>query len=118
MTKNGKNHENQGQEYQDLIKEWEVKIIVHAWKDKHFRERFVANPKKALEEINCPSSVYKHLNIKVIEPKESEWLFVLPKSPTDAHTLSEAELSTMVQGGIGNNWTQPFAMTAGVARCM
>lgn len=77
-------------------REWEAKIIAHAWKDSDFRKRLLANPKSALKEIHCPIS--EKLQLKVIEEDENQWVLILPKAPVEAEKLSEAELCSFAGG--------------------
>jgi hypothetical protein len=86
------------QEHQLSKREWEAKIVAHAWKDNAFKKRLLADPKSALKEIHVP---VEQQQVKVIEEQESHWVFVLPPAPIESEKLSEAELSTMAGGGTG-----------------
>jgi len=72
-------------------KEWEAKIIAHAWKDEKFKRELLANPQAALKHFgyNLPEK----LQINVVEEHENAWTLVLPKAPVGSSHLSEADLS-------------------------
>jgi hypothetical protein len=69
------------------LKDWETKITMHAWKDSSFRQLFLSNPKKALQQINCPFSDQYQVN----DSKEQSWTFVLPSSPVETNHLLNSE---------------------------
>lgn len=90
------------QKHEHSKKEWEAKIIAHAWKDHAFRKRLLADPKSAIKELHCPLS--EKLQIKVIEKLENQWVLILPKEPAGTANLSETELSSFA--GASNNTIQ------------
>jgi hypothetical protein len=95
MTKNHEKktgHDKQGHHLSK--KEWEAKIIAHAWKDHEFKKRLLADPKSALKELHVP--VEKH--VKVIEEHENQWVIVLPSEPAESKKLSEVEFGSLAGG--------------------
>lgn len=97
MTKHDKHQaDRKSQKNKDSKREWQTKIIVRAWKDPHFKERLIADPKSALNELHCP--VPEKLKVKAIEEHESQWVLVIPKKPSDASKLSNTELSSVAGG--------------------
>jgi hypothetical protein len=82
-------------------RDWEAKIIAHAWKDQNFKRELLSNPEKALKEFGCPYP--QNCHFKVIEEKENEYTIVLPKAPSNTQNLSEAQLLSTAAGGyLGN----------------
>jgi hypothetical protein len=95
--KHDEHKSNHKHENHNSKKEWEAKIIAHAWKDPQFKKRLLSDPKAALKELHCPCSDKQQ--IKVIEEQENQWILVLPKAPAEANNLSEAELSALAGAG-------------------
>jgi hypothetical protein len=86
---------------QESRKEWEAKIIVHAWKDQNFKRQLLSNPEQALKEFGCPYP--KNCHFKVIEEKENEYTLVLPRSPAGSANLNEKQLFTIAGGSYNCN---------------
>jgi len=84
-------------------REWEAKIIAHAWKDQNFKRKLLSNPEQALKEFGCPYP--QNCHFKVIEEKENEYTLVLPKAPSDIAKLSEEKLLGAA-GGTANTSQQ------------
>lgn len=83
-------------------KEWEAKIIAHAWKDPSFKKQLLSNPKAALKQFNCPCPA--ECNVKIIEEHENTWTIVLPANPSEIHPLSQKEVANAA-GGTGSETT-------------
>jgi len=77
-------------------KEFEAKIIAHAWKDASFKKKLLSHPEEALREFHV--DLPKNCHVKVYEEKENEWTLVLPTAPTDLKKLSESELLQFAGG--------------------
>jgi len=45
------------QKEQGSRRDWEAKIIAHAWKDQNFKRELLSNPEKALKEYNGPQKI-------------------------------------------------------------
>jgi hypothetical protein len=82
-------------------RDWEAKIIAHAWKDQNFKRKLLSNPEQALKEFGCPYPQNRRFN--VIEEKENEYTLVIPKAPSNTMVLSEQELikTAGATGGTG-----------------
>jgi hypothetical protein len=77
-------------------REFEAKIIAHAWKDENFKRKLLSNPEEALREFYA--GLPKNYHFKVYEEKENEWTLVLPSAPIDSKKLSESELLQFAGG--------------------
>lgn len=82
--------------------EFEAYVVAHAWKDKEFRKRLLANPKAALKELGY--EVPSKLNITIHEEAPNSLTLMLPPSPANASQLSENDLRK-VAGGTGDMCT-------------
>lgn len=76
------------------LKDWEAKVIMHAWKDSTFKQLFLSNPRKALKQMNCP--FYDQYQTEV---KEQSWSFTLPSSPVETNTFLNASAFTPKEQG-------------------
>jgi hypothetical protein len=85
---------------QESRKEWEAKIIAHAWKNQNFKNKLLKDPQSAFREFgfNLPQN-YK---IQVIEEKENQYTLILPQCPTECQSFSENQLLQFVGGMTGN----------------
>ena len=75
-----------------------AKIIAKAWKDPHFKERLLKNPKAAFKEVGLDIS--KDIQVKVIEDKPNSFTFVLPAPVAQVDSLSEQELIKLAAAGV------------------
>ena len=77
-----------------------VKIIVRAWKDPRFKEKFLKNPKAAMKEMGL--DVPDNTQVKVVEDKTNSFTFVLPSVPAQVGELSDGQLERLAAGA-GNS---------------
>jgi hypothetical protein len=83
----------------DQIRDYELDIIVKAWRDEPFRKRLLNNPKQAIEkefDITVPSEV----QIFVHEENEYSLHLIVPSVPSNfnASDLSDDELRDVIGG--------------------
>jgi hypothetical protein len=78
-------------------KDWEAKVIAHAWKDQDFKRKLLSNPEATLREFGFPCP--KNGHFKIIEEKENEYTLVLPKGPANTNQISEKQLLKAAGGG-------------------
>lgn len=83
----------------ELIRDYELDIIVKAWRDEKFRLDLLKNPKKAIEDefhIRIPSD----MNISVHEESEHSLHLIVPSVPSNflAEDLSDDELKEVIGG--------------------
>lgn len=78
--------------------DWDIKIIAHAWKDKNFLKKLVANPKQTLKEFGCPCP--ENFRVNIIEEKENEYTLVIPQAPSETSKLEESQLAQMAGGSL------------------
>lgn len=76
--------------------DFETQIIAHAWKDKEFKKRLLANPKAAIRELGY--DLPENLHFEVKEQKSNTVTIMLPPSPASAQNLSEDELRQVAGG--------------------
>lgn len=82
-----------------MTKEFEklrAKIIARAWKDPHYKEKLLKNPKAALKEMGW--DLPETFSVKVVEEKQNSFTFVLPPAMSLTKELTEAELEKMAAG--------------------
>ncbi len=87
------------------------KIIAKAWKDPAFKKKLLSNPGDALKEmgVNIPANA----NVKVVENTPNSYTFVLPASPANIKSLSEAELETVAAAAGGCVLNMPETVGTG-----
>jgi Mg2+/Co2+ transporter CorC len=83
----------------DQIRDYELDIIVKAWRDEPFRKRLLSDPKKAIEQefdIVVPPDV----QISVHEENEHSLHLIVPSVPSNfsATNLSDDELREVIGG--------------------
>ncbi len=76
---------------------WEAEKIVaiKAIKDPAFRKKLLADPKKALAEIDPLFAKMTDIQFKIIEEQQNEWTLVLPRTSLEFRNLSDDELSKL-----------------------
>jgi hypothetical protein len=84
-----------------LIRDYELDIIVKAWRDEAFRQDLIRDPKKAIEKefsIKVPSG----MSISVHEESEDSLHLIVPSVPSNFYTdsLSDEELKNVIGGVI------------------
>jgi len=77
-------------------RDFEAKIIAHAWKDPQFKKQLLSNPRAALKEFHY--NLPENYQCKVVEETENQWILVLPPSPAEAAKLSESQLLSFAAG--------------------
>ena len=83
----------------DQIRDYELDIIVKAWRDEPFRKKLLSNPKQAIErefDITIPQDV----QIFVHEENEHALHLIVPSVPSNfsATDLSDDELKDVIGG--------------------
>jgi prefoldin subunit 5 len=83
----------------DEIRDYELDIIVKAWRDEKFRQNLLKNPKKAIEDefsIKVPAGT----KIFVHEESEDSIHLIVPAIPSNfsAEDLSDEELRDVIGG--------------------
>ena len=83
----------------DQIRDYELDIIVKAWRDEPFRQRLLKNPKHAIEkefDIIVPAEI----TISVHEENEHSLHLIVPSVPSNfsATDLSDDELKDVIGG--------------------
>jgi hypothetical protein len=83
----------------EIIRDYELDIIVKAWRDECFRKNLLKDPKKTIEdEFNI--TVPKDMNISVHEENENSLHLIVPSVPSNFTTeeLSDDELKEVIGG--------------------
>jgi hypothetical protein len=80
------------------------KIVQKAWEDEGFKQRLLADPRKAIEEATG-LSIPGNIEIVAFEEGPRKLAIVIPVKPSDNRSaeLSDAELET-VAGGSDLTW--------------
>jgi hypothetical protein len=83
----------------EQIRDYELDIIVKAWRDEKFRKQLLSDPKKAIEQefnITVPPDV----SISVHEESDDAIHLIVPSIPADffAEDLSDDELREVIGG--------------------
>ncbi|HXW60241.1 MAG TPA: NHLP leader peptide family RiPP precursor [Myxococcota bacterium] len=83
----------------ELIRDYELDIIVKAWRDEPFRLQLLKDPKKAIEkefDIKVPND----MKISVHEENENSLHLIVPSVPSNftADELSDKELKDIIGG--------------------
>lgn len=93
----------------ELIRDYELDIIVKAWRDDKFRRNLLSNPKKAIEdEFNV--KVPDDMNISVHEENETSLHLIVPSVPSNfsADRLSDDELKEVIGGVLATGHLAAF----------
>lgn len=84
----------------ERLEKVKVEVAQQCVSDPEFREQFIANPSRALEEeYGLEEGQLGSVNFSVVEEKEGDFTFVLPPASKEGE-LTEEELE-MVAGGFG-----------------
>lgn len=88
----------------DIIRDYELDIIVKAWRDENFRQKLLKNPQKAIEE-EFAIEVPKGVKISVHEESETSVHLIVPSLPSNfmAEDLSDDELKDVIGGVMANS---------------
>lgn len=94
----------------EQIRDYELDIIVKAWRDEKFRKNLLENPKKAIEHefnISVPSDV----TISVHEESDQSLHLIVPAIPSDfeADDLSDDELREVIGGVMATGHLATFS---------
>lgn len=83
----------------EIIRDYELDIIVKAWRDEPFRKELLKDPKKAIEK-EFDIKVPKEMTISVHEENEHSLHLIVPSVPSDftADELSDKELKDIIGG--------------------
>ncbi len=83
----------------ELIRDYELDIIVKAWRDEAFRQQLLKDPKKAIEK-EFDIKVPQDMNIAVHEENEHSLHLIVPSVPPHFITgdLSDDELKDVIGG--------------------
>lgn len=83
----------------ELIRDYELDIIVKAWRDEPFRKQLLKDPKKAIEQ-EFDIKVPKDMQISVHEENEHSLHLIVPSVPSNftAEELSDNELKDIIGG--------------------
>ena len=93
----------------EQIRDYELDIIVKAWRDEKFRQQLLSNPKKAIEQefnIVVPADV----SISVHEESDNALHLIVPSIPSNfvAEDLSDDELREVIGGVIATGHLSAF----------
>jgi Nitrile hydratase, alpha chain len=83
------------QDQQENWKKWS-KLVAQAWADEELKKRLLDKPASVLQEhgIQLPAG----MEVRVVEPTDKLFYFVLPPKPADTSELTSSQL-TGVAGG-------------------
>jgi hypothetical protein len=101
----------------ELIRDFELDIIVKAWRDEKFRQNLLKDPKKAIEkEFNI--KVPEDMTISVHEESENSLHLIVPSLPPHFATedLSDDELKEVIGGVMATGHLSAFPSTKDRAR--
>ncbi len=93
----------------EQIRDYELDIIVKAWRDEKFRKLLLANPKKAIEdEFNI--AVPDDVSINVHEENDHSLHLIVPSVPSNftAEDLSDDELREVIGGVMATGHLSAF----------
>lgn len=93
----------------ETIRDYELDIIVKAWRDERFRQSLLKDPKKAIEkefDIKVPHDV----TISVHEENDHSLHLIVPSVPSNftAEDLSDEELKEVIGGVIATGHLAAF----------
>lgn len=95
----------------ETIRDYELDIIVKAWRDEQFRQNLLKDPKKAIEkEFNI--TVPKEVKVFVHEENDQSLHLIVPSVPSNftAASLSDDELKEVIGGVIGTgHWSSSIS---------
>lgn len=101
----------------EIIRDYELDIIVKAWRDERFRKSLLQNPKNAIEgEFNI--KVPNEMQISVHEENENSLHLIVPSVPSNFITgdLSDDELKEVIGGVMATGHLAAFPNTKERAR--
>ena len=101
----------------ELIRDFELDIIVKAWRDEKFRQSLLKNPKLAIEkEFNI--KVPEDMTISVHEESDNSLHLIVPSLPPHFTTedLSDDELKEVIGGVMATGHLVAFPSTKERAR--
>jgi|SRR5579871_887988 len=105
----------------EMIRDYELDIIIKAWRDEKFRRSLLKNPKKAIEDefsVRVPSD----MEIFVHEESEQSLHLIVPSIPSnfDAEELTDDELKDVIGGvlSLGHLGAFPSKKERGLLREM
>lgn len=83
----------------EMIRDYELDIIVKAWRDERFRKNLLKDPKKAIEE-EFSIVVPKDMQISVHEESDNSLHLIVPSVPSNfsSEDLSDDELKEVIGG--------------------
>lgn len=83
----------------EMIRDYELDIIVKAWRDERFRKNLLKDPKKAIED-EFSISVPKEMKISVHEESDNSLHLIVPSVPSNfsGDDLSDDELKEVIGG--------------------
>ncbi len=83
----------------EMIRDYELDIIVKAWRDERFRKNLLKDPKKAIEE-EFSISVPREMTISVHEENDNSLHLIVPSVPSNfsGDDLSDDELKEVIGG--------------------
>lgn len=101
----------------ELIRDYELDIIVKAWRDEPFRQQLLKDPKKAIEkefDIKVPND----MKISVHEENEHSLHLIVPSVPSNfmADDLSDKELKDIIGGVMATGHLAAFPQSEERAR--
>ena len=77
--------------------EMRAKINVRCWKDPSFKQKFMKNPRAAIQELGYAWP--QDAKIRVIEIGQNEVIFPLQPAPSHAEKMSDSELKKIAAAG-------------------
>lgn len=101
----------------ELIRDYELDIIVKAWRDEAFRQALIKNPKQAIEK-EFDIKVPKDMDISVHEENEHSLHLIVPSVPSNFTTeeLSDNELKNIIGGVMATGHLSLFPQSEERAR--
>jgi hypothetical protein len=93
----------------ETIRDYELDIIVKAWRDEKFRQSLLKDAKKTIEkEFNI--AIPKHVRISVHEEDENSLHLIVPAVPPNfsADELTDEELREVIGGVMSSGHITPF----------
>lgn len=101
----------------EIIRDYELDIIVKAWRDERFRKDLLSDPKKAIEN-EFGISVPQDMKISVHEENDSSIHLIVPSVPSNftSEDLSDDELKEVIGGVLVTGHLATFPSTKERAR--
>lgn len=101
----------------EIIRDYELDIIVKAWRDERFRKELLEDPKGAIER-EFSLSVPNDMNISVHEENDNSLHLIVPSVPSNfyADDLSDDELKEVIGGVMATGHLSAFPNTKERAR--